>query len=151
MYLTKPIYDASDRRLGELLEFVAWFEAWNHENHAIEVEGQIASDMHERFITQQLFFDLRVAVYGFVGMTLFYLPKLGRSSHLGMIPKIFTQDPVEGMFSRLRGGDGAGSNTAPNALMVKHLQAAARNERTTMGTQAHGNVSASEHPFMQVR
>eukprot|EP01052_Picozoa_sp_SAG31_P050230 SAG31_NODE_11370_length_1037_cov_11.811301_1_plen_184_part_00 len=60
-----------------------------------------------------------MATYGFVGLVGHYHKYLKEaapfwdlaSSGFGFIPKLFSQDPVEAFFSRMRYGGGAGSNS----------------------------------------
>ena len=95
-YLAKPITSLEDERLTELVRIARWFEDWHAEN---EAAGGSAAEKQERFISRELFFDLRLCIYGFVGFVRHSLAKAGAE---GIVPRLYNQDCVEGFFSLIR-------------------------------------------------
>jgi hypothetical protein len=134
-YLSSPIKAMTDRRITELVEMVKWFDAWYDENEsapAMTVEGR-----KERFISRELYFDLRLAIRGFVAFCSIET-RAGRE----VIPRLYNQDCVEGWFSLVRAANG--SNTHPTPATYGHCSASAfvQSDNGGMATaETNGNVT----------
>ena len=115
-YLSKPIVAMTDRRIKELVSMVQWFDGWYNDNEsspAVTVQGR-----QERFISRELYYDLRLAIRGFVAFCSYEIAA-GRV----VIPRLYNQDCVEGWFSLVRAA--RGSDTNPTAVTYPHASAAA--------------------------
>eukprot|EP01052_Picozoa_sp_SAG31_P029711 SAG31_NODE_2975_length_4834_cov_3.139176_2_plen_423_part_00 len=143
--MTQPIRALDDPRLETLLQTAQHFEQWDRSNREQGARDEDTKDAtSRRFITRQLFYDLRMAVYGFVGLVRTHLRRFKDTA--AFIPKMFSQDPVEAHFSRIRHGGAAGHNSAPAALHIATLQAGAKVDK--MQVVDTGNVSGGEPPAL---
>jgi len=143
-YLCAPIRSMDDRRIKELVETMAWFDDWNDENQQRAAESN--EQRRERFITDELYYDIRLAIRGFVAHCGQQLDG-SKGEHAKVIPRLYNQDCVEGHFSLLRAAGGA--ETHMNAVSLPAHQASALQTTNHGGIaagssgQATGNVSAN--------
>lgn len=132
-HLNHPIRSMTDRRIIELQEMLKWFEAWDDENKQRPASNE--SERSARFLTHELYFDLRLAVRGFLA---FAADFLADNPSCGLIPRLYSQDCVEGRFSLVRGSGGA--RTAVSSVELASAQASA--DVQTNGGGVRGNITA---------
>ena len=148
-YLTTPITDMKDRRISELISMVQWFDGWFEENE--ELPANTPADKKERFISRELYFDIRLAIRGFVA---FCGHQLKARPGSPIIPRLYNQDCVEGYFGMMRAS--GGEETHMTALSIEHSQAAAWVQtghggmlpKSSSGT-ANSNVTADHNAVDQ--
>ena len=134
--LRYPIRGTDDARVAELIGIVQWFDDWFDANEALPASTKTLRQM--RFITDELYYDLRLAIRGFVGFVAHATGQYSSGPDVAIIPRLFNQDCVEGHFSLLRGSSGA--RTAITALELPQAQSAAL-VQNRMGGMERGNVT----------
>ena len=120
-HLCHPIRSMEDRRVLELIETMQFFDAWHAENEALEAQSSV--HRRERFITDELYYDIGLAIRGFVAHCSRVLSSGEDGPEAHVLPRLFNQDCVEGHFSLLRAAGGAQVHT--NAVDLSARQAAA--------------------------
>ena len=110
-----PIRSRHDPILRELEEFAQFFELWykdlTERRHPTEDRRYTSAEVDGMFITRHLYYDLRLAVHGFVGMCRYYLGDEINYDNV-FFPQAFNQDLLENHFRNLRD---AGDCRNPNA------------------------------------
>lgn len=121
---TGVIWGPSDPKLAELEEFARWFEDWSDD---LTKRGLTKKEQDDSFISRYCYFDLRLAVHGFVSFVKYYtsegMPGEGRPVY----PQYFNQDMLEHHFRNIRGANGdqrhptaaAAANAAQNGVMIR--------------------------------
>ena len=121
---TGVIWGPSDPKLAELEEFARWFEDWSDD---LTKRGLKKKQQGDSFISRCCYFDLRLAVHGFVSFVKYYtsqgMPGEGRPVY----PQYFNQDMLEHHFRNIRGANGdqrhptaaAAANAAQIGVMIR--------------------------------
>lgn len=90
---------------AELNSILAWFSDWKAEIIELENEG-LLGNWKKAFISSECWFDLQLAVLGFIAVGERYLSKYAELSPF-MKPKYISQNKLEGFFGVVRGGQGS--------------------------------------------
>ena len=103
-----PIRGGDDGKLRKLTQFARWFEDWRQD---LTKRGfGTNAELDAAFISPHCYFDLRLAVHGFVWMCRYFSRPAGPAYLKPIFPGYCNQDIVEHHFGHVRGANGANQN-----------------------------------------
>ena len=97
------IFGPFDSKLEKLTSFARWFEEWDMD---LSKRDLTKGQQDEAFISRLCYFDLRLAVHGFVGMCRYYLAHGAAGFGKCINPKQCNQDLLEHHFRNVRNASG---------------------------------------------
>ena len=108
-----PVTSGDDSKPSTLTRFARWFEDW-HED--LKTRGfPSKADLEAAFISQHCFFDMRLAVHGFVWCCKFYARPSQPAWGQLIFPQSCNQDIAEHHFKNIRSANGANRNPSSAA------------------------------------
>ena len=117
-------YPNQNKQLAELTAYAEWFEEWSVD---LTKRGLSKGEQDDAFISRLCYFDLRLAVHGFVCMCKYYLSDDMPGEGKMIWPQHFNQDALEHHFRNIRGANGDSrnpsaavcANAAQNGNMIR--------------------------------
>jgi len=118
---TTPLLSQNDARLETLLSCVDWFDEWAAE------AGHSGNTETRAFISYQLYFDLRIAVYGFIGFIRHYLGDGTKRPNKSVTPHSVSQDVLENLFALVRTSTSERHPTAAGVRRtIEHIESSSQ-------------------------
>ena len=115
----------SDSRVGELSAILQITRAWYKCNEFIGAfNGVTPTECHSHFITHQLYWDIQMAIEGFIGLIRY---REAEWDTAGVRARSLSQDSLESIFGRVRGACGGGRDIS----LMKGLSAFSREDAKT--------------------